>query len=421
MSTPFLWGCSTSSHQVEGFNTLNDWWPAETNGSLPFESGAACDQYRLYARDLDLARDLGHTAHRFSVEWSRVQPRAGAWDTGAIDHYRRVVDAVRDRNMEPLVTLHHFTNPGWFSNQGGWLHADSPALFEEYAARIFSALDGVSYWLTINEPTVYVMQAYVNGEWPPFATSAMGAWRVLRNLASGHRRAYRAGKAVSSRFQISFAHNAPIIEPCRPDSHADAVAVRARDYVLNRLFFRLIGTQPADRPLDYVALNYYTRTVVRSEGSLLNRLFGKSCSENHHRNQGQRSQIGWEVYPAGLRQVLNRFAGFELPIMVTENGIATDDEAEREQFIRDHVTELLSARQSGLPIIGYLYWSLLDNFEWHHGFKARFGLAAVDWESQRRVQRPAARLLTELLEAREHHEGSRCFDGISRGTDGLFL
>ncbi len=402
MPEQFLWGCSTSSHQVEGFNTRNDWWEAETNGSLPFKSGAACDQHRLYPRDLDMARDLGHTAHRFSLEWSRIQPERGAWDTVELDHYRRLLDAVRQRGMEPVVTLHHFTNPAWFAGQGGWLHADSPALFAEYASKVFKALDGVTYWLTINEPTVLVMQSFVNGEWPPFIrNSARSAWRAMKKLAEGHRLAYAAGKAARSRALISFAHNAPVVQPCRPHSKADAVAVRARDYALNRVFFKLIGDRPEQRPLDYVALNYYTRVVVRSEGSLMNRVFGRSCSRDHHIEQGPRSIIQWEIYPAGLRQVLERFARFDLPIMVTENGIATDDEAARERFIRQHVTELLSARSAGIPIIGYLYWSLLDNFEWHHGYQARFGLVGVDWGSQQRTPRPAARLLTELLETRK--------------------
>ncbi len=402
MARQFLWGCSTSSHQVEGFNTRNDWWEAEANGSLPFKSGAACDQYRLYPRDLDMACDLGHTAHRFSLEWSRIQPKRGAWDTGELDHYRRLVDAIRHRGMEPVVTLHHFTNPAWFAGQGGWLHADSPALFADYAARVFRALDTVTYWLTINEPTVLVMQSFVNGEWPPFMrNSPRSAWRAMRNLAKGHRLAYFAGKAANSRIRISFAHNAPVVQPCRPDSTADALAARARDYALNRVFFKLIGERPGKRTLDYVALNYYTRLVVRSEGSLTNRVFGKSCGHDHHLGQGRRSTIRWEVYPAGLRLVLERFARFDLPIMVTENGIATDDEAAREHFIRQHVTELLSARSAGVPIIGYLYWSLIDNFEWHHGYRARFGLVGVDFETQRRVPRPAARLLTELLETRE--------------------
>jgi beta-glucosidase len=163
-----LWGAATASHQVEGGNHWNDWWEAETSGLLPHRSGAACDHYRLYENDFDLARDLGHNAHRFSIEWSRIEPESEVWNEASIEHYARVLQALRDRGIEPVVTLHHFTNPAWFARAGGWLSPGCEQRFARYVEYVASHLPGVKYWITINEPTVLVKHGYATGDWPPF-------------------------------------------------------------------------------------------------------------------------------------------------------------------------------------------------------------------------------------------------------------
>src|SRR5215510_8614654 len=178
----FLWGASTSSHQVEGNNHGSDWWEYEQSGRLPCKSGEACRHYQLFEKDFDLARSWGHNAHRLSIEWSRIEPSEGCWEPDATAHYRAVIRALRERDLEPVVTLHHFTNPAWFSRSGGWLRNDSASLFARYAEHMVKSLSAeVKYWLTINEPTVYVAQGYITGEWPPFLKSAwIKAARVFR-------------------------------------------------------------------------------------------------------------------------------------------------------------------------------------------------------------------------------------------------
>jgi beta-glucosidase len=418
----FLWGAATSSHQVEGDNRWNDWWQHEQAGRLPHRSGAACRHYELFEQDFDLARRLGHNAHRLSLEWSRIEPREGVRDDAALDHYQRVIGALRQRGLEPIVTLHHFTNPAWFHASGGWLRRDAAHLFARYAECVGRRLaPEVRYWLTVNEPTVLVMQGYVNAAWPPFLRSA---WRkatlACRNLARAHVAGYRALHRCRADCRVGFAHSAPQVVPCDPRSRRDRIAAWIRDLILNRAFFAMIGARPRWRPngaLDFIGLNYYTRTVIRSGGWSPRGLLGQTCHQPHHSDQGPLSSIGWEVYPTGLLAVLRRFSTFGLPLLITENGIATDDEHLREAFLVEHLEQLAIAIAERVDVIGYLYWSLMDNFEWDHGLAPHFGLAAVDETSGQRRIRPAAerlaqicrdnRLLAGNLSLRSQHAGAR--------------
>ncbi len=400
----FLWGAATSSHQVEGGNRWNDWGAAEQAGRLAHASGEACQHYERYEQDFDLAQSWGHKAHRLSLEWSRIEPVEGTWNPEAIAHYRDVIRALRQRDLEPVVTLHHFTNPAWFIRQGGWLRRDSVARFARYVDYVMQQLGPeVTYWLTINEPTVYVMQGYVNGEWPPFVR---GAWskaiRVCYHMARAHVMAYRLIHQHHAGARVGFAHSAPWVMPCRADKRWDRMAAILRDCILNRAFFGFMGNRIHGRRtpaahLDFLGINYYMRTLIRSKGWGLGRILGRACHESHHTDQGVLSDIDWEVYPAGLRAILNKFAHLGVPLFITENGIATTDESLRCEFLKRHLTALAETiEHDRIAVIGYLYWSLLDNFEWSEGFRARFGLASVDDITQQRIPRPCADLFAQV-------------------------
>jgi len=395
----FLWGAATAAHQVEGGNRWNDWWQYEQAGRLPFRSGDACDQLARYADDFDMARDIGHNCHRFSIEWSRIEPAEGEFSEDALELYARMVTALRERGLEPVVTLQHFTLPAWFVAGGGWERKDAAAHFSRYVRRVVGRLgQSVTYWLTINEPTVYVSQGYINGTWPPMYCGAwLRAARVLRRLAQAHVAAFDAIKELQPRAMVSFAHNALWMEPCNPDRRLDRLAARVRDYVYNRLFFRLIGASgvPAGN-LDYVGLNYYTRCSVRFAGWGPTGLLGRACRLAHHADTGPRSDVDWEVYPQGLAGVLQQFRRLNLPLFVTENGIATEDDALRCEFIEKHVEVLANAIDNGAEVLGYIHWSLLDNYEWDRGTAPRFGLAAVDFESQARALRRSALIFAQI-------------------------
>ena len=403
----FFWGAATSSHQIEGGNVHNDWWQAETAGRLPYHSGDACDSFRRYASDLDLARGLNHNAHRFSLEWSRIEPEPGVYDPAALDHYAQVVQACRDRGLEPFVTLHHFTNPQWFAAAGGWLSKGADQTFARYVEAVVQALPDVRYWLTINEPTVYAAHAYVYGEWPPFEERAwVKAWHVLRRMARAHLLAYRVlhrhpGGRQGER-QVGYAHSAPWVVPCDARRGRDRFAARARDWVWNEFFLRRLekGSGPNECPLDFLGLNYYTRTLTRTRMSPSGLLFGRACKDaEHHRDLGPAASVGTEVYPPGLARVLHRFSSLGLPLFVTENGVATDDEALRTETLHQHLRALEQALGTGAPVRGYFYWSLMDNYEWRHGPEARYGLYAVDFETQKRTPRPVAAAYADVCRA----------------------
>ncbi len=387
----FLWGAATSAHQVEGDNCANDWWLAEQAGRLPFKSADACRHFERYESDFALAESMGHNCHRLSIEWSRIQPAADAWDEAALEHYCGVIDSLRAHGLEPVVTLHHFTNPAWFAARGGWSDAAAPKYFASYVSRVVERLgERVGYWLTINEPMVYVLQGYINGEWPPFERSLRRAVRVVRNLARGHRAAYDAIKAQASEARVSFAHNALHMEPCDAERRRDRVAARCRHWLYNEWFLRLIRASGQPK-LDFVALNYYTRCSVRSQGLGSKLLLGTACKEEHHPAQGIRGATGWEVYPRGLGLIAKHFAGLGLPLFITENGFSTDDDEERRAYLGAHLRELAGLVEAGVPVIGYLHWSLFDNFEWAAGILPRFGLAETDFATQERRPRDSAR------------------------------
>ena len=217
----FLWGAATSSHQVEGHNTNNDWWAWEQAGRVKEFSGVACDQYRRFESDFDLAQQLGHNAHRFSVEWSRIEPREGEFDEAALAHYRAVVLALRQRGLEPVITLHHFTTPLWLAQKGGWTNPIVVERFSRFARRVVEALGNqVRYWLTINEPMVYMVMHYLDGVGPPGEQNLSMAWRVLEHLTRAHIGAYRAihevARAHNRAAQVGVAQHLQPFLPCRP-------------------------------------------------------------------------------------------------------------------------------------------------------------------------------------------------------------
>jgi beta-glucosidase len=377
---------------VEGDNRWNDWWELEEAGRLPHRSGEACRHFELYESDFELARSWGHNAHRLSIEWSRIEPREGEFDSAALDHYVSVVRALKARGLEPVVTLHHFTNPAWFGNRGGWTRADSVRLFRRYVEHVAATLASeIRLWITVNEPTVYVMRAFIAGDWPPCKPrSWIQAGLALRNLCRAHSAAYAIIHKHRAQAMVGLAHSAPYVVPLNPARRADRFAARVRDFALNTLCFRLFG-QPPIRVLDFIGINYYVRQVVRWSPRGAAALVGSEHKDIHSNGDRQFSALGWEVYPEGLQKMLRQFAVYRVPLIVTENGIATADEALRTSFIEAHVRALARAMSDGVSVLGYFYWTLFDNYEWTEGRNAQFGLAAVDPSNQRRIERPAAR------------------------------
>lgn len=388
----FLWGGSTSSYQVEGQNLNSDWWEWEKRLNLKEKSGEACRHYQLFREDFDLARELNHNAHRLSIEWSRIEPEEGKFSQKEIEHYKEVITALLERGLVPLVTLHHFTNPLWFSKLGGWMSKDAIRYFLRYVEYVVDNLSfGVRYWITINEPLVYTYHAYILGVWPPQEKSFRKSRQVEKNLLRSHIGAYRLihriykEKNISS-VGVSIAKNLQAFMACRP-SFRNALAVRIRDRRFNRWFLERLAQSGT---LDFIGVNYYTRGLIETRGWLLRNLVLDVCEDKAH-DTLKKNSLGWDIYPQGLYTLLLKLKKYKLPVIITENGICTDDDSLRWEFIREHLIQLAAARQQGLDIRGYMYWSLLDNYEWDKGFSPRFGIIEVDYKNYKRRVRESAK------------------------------
>ena len=422
----FLFGAATAAHQVEG-GCLNNQWSAweHEGGNIRDESNAdvACDHYRRFREDFALAAELGQQAQRISIEWSRLEPAEGEWDDREVDHYRAVIDAIRENGMEPMPTLHHFTHPLWVHRQGGWENPAIVGWLAGFAERAAAALgDRVRFWWTINEPMVAPALCYVMGIHPPCVRDLGRALPVARHVLLAHGEMYGAIKgAVTHEPLVGPVLQMPFIEALDPSSDADVAQAEQQDFLFNEYFLEGLRRGVVSPPVgdgeeipglagscDVIGLNYYARMLVRAnpDGLIAHPAGGVQDPAALH---GARrpdepaefeDQMGWEVFPAGLRRQLQRLKDFGKPVYVTENGMATHDEAARCRHLIAHLAQVHAAIADGVDVRGYLYWSLMDNFEWAEGYTKTFGLIEIDREhGLARRPRPAAALLGEIARA----------------------
>ena len=411
----FLWGASTSAHQVEGGNTLNDWWDWEQAGRVKESSGAAADHWNRFRGDFDLAREIAHNAHRFSLEWSRIEPAEGVFDPAAIRHYREVLEALHERGMTPIVTLHHYTLPRWLAAKGGWESGQIERHFSRYVSHVMAELGGLSrWWLTLNEPMVHMYKGWLLGQWPPGRRSDWKqALNVLRHMMRAHVIAYHRIHDARPDAMVSIAKHSLAFSACDPRRWRDRLSVRLRSYVFNHMFLDALHTGvlrvpglfwerlPAGRTLDFVGMNYYTRDFVHNTGLDLPGWMGGSCGLDHRQQVGKLNDLGWEVYPEGLAQFLREYSRFRLPILITVNGVPARDDDDRWTFLFMHLWQVARAIADGVNVVGYLHWSLLDNYEWADGYGARFGLIEVDYATQERRIRPSAHKYAQIIRRNE--------------------
>jgi beta-glucosidase len=391
----FFWGAASSAHQVEGNNTNSDWWAWEQEGGH-HQSQNACRHYELYAQDFDIAKSLNHNCHRLSIEWSRIEPQEGVFSSAALDHYVQVISALRARGLEPVVTLFHFTLPLWLSRKGGWLNSRSPFYFQRFVQYAVQRLGHeVRYWVTINEPLVYVYYSYIVGDWPPQKRSLVQASLVTRHLIRAHTGAYRLIKRLHNERgflhpSISIAKNMQAFVPCR-DKGIDRFAAGVRDWLYN---FNLIEKLIRCRSLDFIGVNYYSRNLAEVKRFGITRLLTDVCQDNHH--PLPKNSMGWDIYPQGLYDLLIKLKKYDLPLFILENGIATEDDSQRWGYIEGHLQSVARAMEEGVRMLGYIHWSLLDNFEWDKGFGPRFGLVHVDYGTFQRTIKESARKFAEV-------------------------
>ena len=392
----FFWGAATSAYQVEGGNSFSDWWEYELAGKLKYHSGQAARHYDLYEQDFDLAKELNHNCHRLSIEWGRIEQKEGVFSDQELEHYKKVILALKKRGLEPIVTLHHFTNPIWFSKLGGWSSRGAAKYFLRYAAKVVEALAGdVHFWVTINEPMVYLYHSYFLGVWPPQEKSLIKTELAKKNLLRAHIKAYALIKSIYknnnlSSPMISIAQNMQAFVPCKPTLRNKLVAnLRARSFNLE-----FIERSIAAKALDFIGVNYYSRSVVELQGWGV-RNFAMDVCDGKHSNL-KKNSLGWDIYPEGLFSILISLKKYKLSVFILENGICTEDDSLRWDFIQEHLKNLSRAMNSGVKVLGYIYWSLIDNFEWDKGFGPRFGLIDIDYNTYKRTVRESARKLAKV-------------------------
>jgi beta-glucosidase len=404
----FLWGVATSAFQLEG-SPYADWssWDAILN-SKPHVT----NHYALYKQDLNLLKDLGVNAYRFSLEWSRIQPKETFWDDQAIAHYQEIIDILLENNIEPLVTLHHFTHPLWFIKKYPWHLDSSREKFLEYVKKILTRIQGVRYWITFNEPYVLLLGGYLEGCMPPGIRDVSLALRALENILICHGEAYEKIHSLIPGAMVSVAHNMAALAPWHIWNPLDKLLAKIAKYFYNHSLLDAFLTGilhikfpfskairipiPIKDKLDFFGVNYYTRVHMRFNP------FKKMGVELRHRDiDGYGlTDMGWEIHPYGLEKVLRYASKLNVPLIITENGIATNRDRKKIRFMKSHIDVLERCIKNGIDVRGYFYWSLIDNYEWLQGLDARFGLYRVDFNTLERKPTKAALYYSYLVKSR---------------------
>ena len=404
----FLWGVATSAFQLEG-SPYADWtsWDAILSSTPD-----VTNHYTLYKNDLELLKDLGVNAYRFSIEWSRIQPGENRWDDKAIAHYQEIIDILRQNNIEPMVTLHHFTHPLWFIKKYPWHHDTSVEKFLEYTEKILSVIKNVRYWITFNEPYVLLLGGYLEGCMPPGIKDVPLSLKALENILICHGKAYDTIHAHIPDAMVSVAHNMAAFAPWRRWNPLDRLLSKIAKYFYNhslldaflsgRLYVKFPFAKateialPIKGKIDFFGVNYYTRLHMRFNP------FRKMSIELRHRDiDGYGlTDMGWEIHPRGLEKVLRYASKLHVPLIITENGMATHDDDRKIKFMKGHIDAVEKGIKNGLDVQGYFYWSLIDNYEWLQGLDARFGLYKVDFETLERKPTNAALYFSYLIKSR---------------------
>ena len=407
----FLWGTATAAHQVEGNNTNNQWWKWEQDGHTKGTSGLACDWWGgRWKEDLDRAAEGGQNAHRFSVEWSRIQPTPDTWDEDALERYRNMLRGMRDRGLTPLVTLHHYTDPLWLGD--GWETGSAIPQFERFVRKTVEALKEYgTTWCTLNEPNGYALNGYVGGDlssnFPPGKNNLKLALQVQANMIRAHAAAYHAIHKIQPEARVGIAIHYRAFRPHLRWSPLDRFLTQNASNMLNGIFpmalsrgviRTLLGTiriPEAKGTQDYFGFNYYTRNYVtfdlrKPESMFSNAFYAKDAELSDNAFLANEPDGMFE----GLKWIVHMFPN--LPILVTENGWADAEDRLRPRYMAQHIHQMWRAVNFNWPVKGYFHWTLVDNFEWDQGWNLRFGLWALDEKTQKRTKRPSAELYAEI-------------------------
>jgi beta-glucosidase len=388
----FFFGAALSAHQAEGNNFSSDWWEFENTilkdqGLAP--SGQAANHWELFEEDFKLAKELSHNAHRFSIEWAKIEPTQGQINYDAIAHYKKVFASLSKNKLTPFTTLLHFSLPKWFADLGGFEKKGNIRHFSNYVKLIGTTFrDEMKYIVTINEPEIFAYHGYLINKWPPQKKSYLLYNKLMKNLALAHKFAYDDLKGINPDFQIGIAKNNQVFRPDRPYNILDQVLTR---YLIKRWNWAFLDS--IKKYQDFIGLNYYFYRCVRADFKFVNTF----CQISYPTSR--KTDMNWEVYPKGLYTLLtDLFKRYKKPLIITENGVADRSDKLREDVIKEGLYWIMKARTEGVNVFGYLHWSLTDNYEWDSGFAPRFGLIKVDYEENfTRSVRPSALVYRDLI------------------------
>lgn len=386
----FLWATGNSALQVEGGPGVtqppSEWARWELRHQPPDKwSDKSVAHYRLYREDFELFRSLGQNAHRFGVEWARIEPEKGVIDQSAVEHYKDVVKALKDNENAPILTLNHFTNPAWFVDMGGWTSPKAADRFNDYTKLMVNELgEDVPIWCTINEPNIYAPFAYFTNDFPPQHHNVLEVFKAFRNMARAHKKAYTTIHEANPKARVGIANSAIHAEPSNPGNPLErAFAAAAANYHL--LFYPLSGGMDAH---DFLSLDYYeSRSAVQ-----------KGLQVALEWTSQERSDMGWGIKAEGLYKSLINLRKFKRPVIITENGIADRADRLRPRFIVDHLKAVHKAISEGVEVLGYVHWASTTNMELHRGYGPDFGIVKVDRQTLERTPRPSAYVYKEIAE-----------------------
>jgi beta-glucosidase len=375
----FLWGAASASYQVEGGIDNNDWALEAKNGKIPAADNHV-DHYYKYETDFELAKQLNQNCQRISIEWSRIEPEEGEFNEREIEHYRKVIRAMKEKGLEPFVTLWHFTIPAWFYAKGGFLSKESPEIFERYCNYVLDQLHGeVKFWDTINEPNVWASNGHMRGNWPPFKKSVFKFFKALKNQTKAHNLVYKRNKEKYPTLEIGLVKDN--INFRHDNMPWNILARKITDFVWNHYFLKKTYEQ-----IDHIGLNYYFDTFVGKKPKWYRDL--------------PKNDMGWTLSPKGIYYVLMGLKRYEKPVYITEAGIADREDKYRAEYVRGLIQWSHQAIQDGVDLRGFMYWSLLDNFEWAEGYKEEFGLIHITPEGKRQV-RESAYVYSKICESNQ--------------------
>ena len=400
----FYWGAATASHQIEG-GQHNNWtrfehanaerlaresesaflhnphwskFKAEATDPNNYISGTACDHWNRYKEDFDILQSLGLNSYRFSLEWSRIEPEDGVFNEEALSHYEDMLLALHERGITPFVTLWHWTLPLWLADQGGITAKDFPFYFERYTQKVVARLGKhIRFWITLNEPDVVASHSYLLGAWPPQRKNFFAYRKAERQLVQAHKQSYQMLKAYDRDNQVGIAKHQVAFVILRPTLWNHLLKFLA-DQFWNRPWLRKIKHYQ-----DFIGLNHYHRHCIDN-------WYGKNPNL-------VQTDFGWEYCPESINQVLLELKPYDLPIYITENGLADATDTLRQDFVPRVLRAIAKAMDEGIDVRGYLHWSFLDNFEWDKGFWLRFGLIGVDRQNQARTVRKSAQMYAEIV------------------------